>query len=133
MGRKILAVVVALIVAVAIMLIVEMGNSMVIAPPSSEVMADRVKLAEFMANAPAKAYIIVLIGYVLAAFAGGFVVTKMGRRWSPGATLTIIVGSVLTLGMIANILMLPGQPLWFVVAGLVVFIPVTLIGHRFAR
>ena len=133
MGRKILAVVVALIVAFAIMMIVEMGNSMVIAQPSSEVMADRAKLAEYMANGPAKAYIIVLIGYLLASFAGGFIVTKMSRRESPGLTLPIIIGVILTLLMVGNILMLPGQPMWFIATGLVIFIPVTLIGHRFAR
>ncbi len=133
MGRKILAVVVAMITAIAIMMIVEMINSVVIMPPSDEVMKDPAKLREFMMNGPVKAYIIVLIGYFLAAFAGGFIVTKMSRRESPGITLPIIVGALLTLGMIVNLLMLPGQPLWFAVAGLVLFIPVSLFGHRLAR
>lgn len=133
MGRKILAVVVAMIVAIAIMMIVEMCNSMVVTPPSDAVMKDPAALREFMANGPVKAYIVVLIGYILASFIGGFIVTKMGRRISPGMTLSVIVGALLMLGMVANILMLPGQPLWFIVAGLVIFIPVTLIGHRFAR
>ena len=133
MGRKILAVVVAWIVAVAIMLIVEMGNSMVIMPPSDAVMKDPVALREYMANGPVTAYVIVLIGYILASFVGGFIVTKMSRRESPGLTLPIIIGVLLTLGMVANILMLPGQPLWFVIIGLLIFIPITLLGHRFAR
>ena len=133
MGRKILAVVVAMIVAIAIMMVVEMANSMVIMPPSDDVMKDAAKLREFMANGPVKAYVIVLIGYVLASFAGGFIVTKMSRRESPGLTLPIIVGVLLELGMVANILMLPGQPNWFVVAGFLTFIPLSLLGHRFAR
>ena len=133
MGRKILAIVVAMITALAIIMIVEMINSVVIMPPSADVMKDPDKLREFMANGPVKAYIIVLIGYFLAAFAGGFIVTKMSRRESPGMTLPIIVGALLTLGMIANLLMLPGQPLWFAVTGLVLFIPVSLFGHRLAR
>ena len=133
MGRKILAVVVAMIVAIAIMMVVEMANSMVIMPPSDDVMKDAAKLREFMANGPVKAYVIVLIGYVLASFAGGFIVTKMSRRESPGLTLPIVVGVLLELGMVANILMLPGQPIWFVVAGFLTFIPLSLLGHRFAR
>lgn len=133
MGRKILAVIVAMIVAIAIMMVVEMGNSLVIMPPSADVMKDPAALREFMANGPAKAYIIVLIGYILAAFAGGFIVTKMSRRESPGTMLPIIVGALLELGMIANIVMLPGQPIWFIIAGLIVFIPFSLLGHRFAR
>ena len=133
MGRKILAVVVAMITALAIMMIVEMINSVVIMPPSADVMKDPDKLREFMANGPVKAYIIVLIGYFLAAFAGGFIVTKMSRRESPGMTLPIIIGVLLTVGMIGNLFLLPGQPLWFAVAGLLLFIPVTLFGHRLAR
>ena len=133
MGRKILAVVVAMIVAIAIMMIVEMVNSMVFAQPSDEIMKDRVKLAEYMADGPVRAYAIVLIGYVIASFAGGFIVTKMSRRESPGLTLPIIIGVLLTLGMGANISMLPGQPIWFVVAGFLIFIPLSLLGHRFAR
>ena len=133
MGRKILAVVVAMIVAIAIMMVVEMANSMVIMPPSDDVRKDAAKLRDFMANGPVKAYVIVLIGYVSASFAGGFIVTKMSRRESPGLTLPIIVGVLLELGMVANILMLPGQPIWFVVAGFLTFIPLSLLGHRFAR
>ncbi len=133
MGRKILAVIVAMVVAVAIFMIVQMINSMVVAPPSDAVMKDPAALREFMANGPVKAYIIVLIGYLIGSFAGGFIVTKMSRRESPGLTLPIIVGALLSLGMVANILFLPGQPIWFVVASLIVFIPMSLFGHRFAR
>jgi len=128
----ILAVVVALIVALAIMMLIEMGNSMVIMPPSKEVMNDPAALCDYMRNGPAKAYIIVLIGYFLASFAAGFIVTKMSRRESPGLMLPIIVGAVLTLSGIANMIMLPCQPVWFEVIALIVFLPITIIGHRFA-
>ena len=94
MGRKILAVVVAMIVAIAIMMIVEMCNSIVFAMPSDAVMKDPAALREYMAKGPVLAYIIVLIGYTLASFAGGFIVTKMSRRESPGLVLPIIVGYV---------------------------------------
>ena len=133
MGRKILAVIVAMVVAVAIFMIVQMINSMVVAPPSDAVMKDPAALREFMANGPVKAYVIVLIGYLIGSFAGGFIVTKMSRRESPGLTLPIIVGALLSLELVANILFLPGQPIWFIVASLIVFIPMSLFGHRFAR
>jgi hypothetical protein len=133
MGRKILAVVVALIVAIAIMMIIEMGNSMVVPPPTDAVMKDPSALREYMANAPVTAYVVVLIGYIIASFAGGFVVTKISRQVSQGTTLPIIVGVLLTLGMVANIFMLPGQQVWFVVLSFLTFVPVALLGHRFAR
>ncbi len=133
MGRKILAVIVAFIVATAIIMVVEMLNANIVMPPSDAVMKDPAALREFMANGPVKAYVIVLIGYLIASFAGGFIVTKMSRRESPGLTLPIIIGVLLTLAMVANIVMLPGQPIWFIAASFVIFIPVSLIGHRFAR
>ncbi len=133
MGRKILAVVVALIVATAIMIIVEMLNSLQLKPPGNDVLNDPAKLREYMANGPAMAYVVVLIGYVLASFAGGFIVTKMSRQVSSGTTLPLVVGGILTVAGILNYAMLPGQPVWFLVLSLLTFIPLTLIGHRFAR
>src|SRR6478752_1594350 len=97
MGRKILAVIVALIVATAIIMIVEMLNSYLIPPPSADVMKDPAKLREYMANGPAMAYAVVLIGYVIGSFVGGFIVTKMSRLVSSGLTLPIVVGAILTL------------------------------------
>lgn len=133
MGRKILAVVVALIVAVGIIMLVQMGNSMVVMPPSQEVMSDPARLRDFMTNLPMTAYVVVLIGYIIASFAGGFIVTKMARQVSTGVTLPIVVGGFLTLAMIMNLVSLPGQPLWFAVLCLLSFIPLSLLGHRFAR
>ncbi len=133
MGRKILSVVVALIVSFGIMMIVEMVNTLVVMPPSAEIMEDSVRLRDFMAHVPPLGYVIVLIGYFLASFAGGFIVTKMSRQVSQGITLPVIVGTILTLGMIGNIFMRPGQPIWFIIIGLLVFVPVTLFGDRLAR
>ena len=134
MGRKILALVVALIVAFAIMLIVQMLNSILVQPPSAEVMGDTAKFKEFMAGLPASAYIVLLVSYVLAAFAGGFIVTKMARQVSTGPTLAVIIGAILTIGGILNFfVMLPGQPMWFIAASLICYIPLALLGHRLAR
>jgi hypothetical protein len=128
----ILAVIVALIVAIAIITLVDMGLSMVIMPPTQDVLKDPTALCDYMTRSPAKAYIVVLIGYFLASFAAGFIVTKMSRRESPGLLLPMIVGVLLTLAAIGNLLMLPCQPTWFAVIAVIIFIPITLIGHRFA-
>ena len=134
MGRKILAVIVALITATCIIWIVEMVSTMAAAtsPKNAEYMT-RDDWAAYMGSMPATSYAIILIGYILASFAAGFVVTKMGRRWSPGPTLTVIVGVLLTVAGVANLFMLPGQPIWFMAASLVCYIPFSLLGYRFAR
>jgi len=132
MGRIILAVVVALIVAFAIITIVEMLGATVVLPPSSEVLKDSTATRQYMMNLPTLAYVMVVIGWVLGAFAAGFIVTKMSRRESPGITLPIVVGALMTVGAIVNFVMLP-HPTWFIIVGLLVFIPLSLFGHRFAR
>jgi MFS family permease len=134
MGRKILAVIVAMIVAFAVITIVQMLNTLMVPPPSSDVMSDPAKMREFMASMPASAYAMVLIGYVLGAFAGGFIVTKMGRQVSTGVTLAIVVGVLLMVGGVLNFfVLLPGQPVWFVAASMLCYVPISLLGHRFAR
>ncbi|MFN0279041.1 MAG: hypothetical protein ACKVRN_10625 [Pyrinomonadaceae bacterium] len=134
MGRKILAVVVAMIAAGGVIMIVQMLNSIVVPPPTSDITGDPAKFREFMANLPTMAFVIVLISYILGSFTGGFIATKMGRRWSSGPTLALIVGVILTIGGILNFFVaLPGQPMWFVAASMVSYIPFSLLGYRFAR
>lgn len=133
MGRKILALVVGLITAWAVILIVEMVATRVWHTPNNLEYMTRAEMSTYFASMPVAAYVVVLIGYLLGSFAGGFIVTKMSRRESPGMTLPIVIGAILTLGAILNFVLLPGQPIWFMIVGLLIFIPVSVIGHKFAR
>ena len=76
-------------------------------------------------------YALIAVGYALAAFAGGFISTKMGRRWSSGMSLALVVGLFLTVGSLLMSLVWP-QPMWFVLISLVIFIPISLFGYRLA-
>jgi len=133
MGRIILAVVVALIAAFGVILIVEMINTLVVPMPGSDITGDPAKLSAFMTTLPTTAYVVVLVGYFLGSFAGGFIVKNMSRRESPGMTLPAVIGGVLTIGAVLNFFVfLPGQPVWFVIIGLLIFIPASLLGAKFA-
>jgi len=135
MGRKILAVIVGIITATAIIWIFEMISTMAAPnyPKNAEYMT-REEWSAYLATMPAMSLAIILIGYIVASFAGGFVAQKIGRRWSDGPTLSTIVGVLLLIGGIANFFfMLPGQPVWFTAASLISFIPCALIGYRLAR
>jgi len=133
MGRKILAVIVALIVAVAIIALSQMLNSTMAAPMTAEIMSDSTRMRDYMANLPTSAYVVVLIGYVLGSFGGGFIVTKMSRQVSSGIGLPMIIAVLLLISGILNVALVPGQPIWFIILTLLIFIPFTLIGHRLAR
>jgi hypothetical protein len=135
MGRKILAVIVALIAATAIIWIFEIISTMAAATyPKNAGHMSPDEWQAYIASMPPLSFAIILIGYIVAAFAGGFIAYKMGRRWSDGPTLSIIVGVLLLLGGVANFFfMLPGQPMWFAIASLICYIPAALIGYRVAR
>jgi hypothetical protein len=134
MGRKVLAVIVAMIVAWAIIMISQMLNAVFIMPPAADVMANPERLREYIASMPTSVYIVVLIGYVVASFAGGFIATKMARHVGGGFVETLIVAAILELMAIVNFFVtMPGQPIWFIVASLLCFFPLALLGHRLAR
>ena len=134
MGRKILAVVVGLVAAFAVIGIVAMIGTLVIAPPGPEIRNDPAKLREFISNPPVAAYVATLVGYFLGSFAGGYIVTKMSVRESPGIQLPLLIGVILTIGgILIFFVLLPGQPVWLAAASLVMYIPITLLGHKLAR
>jgi hypothetical protein len=92
MGRKVLAVVVAMVGAVGVILIVQMLNSFLTMPPSSEIMNDPARLRAYLEGLPLTAYIIVLIAYFLGSLTGGYLVRNMSRRESPGPGLAVLIG-----------------------------------------
>lgn len=134
MGRKILAVVAALITASAIFLLIQMIATLFAfeTPKNIEYMT-REEIAAYMKTVPVGGYLTVLFGYLLGSFAGGWMVTKVSKARNSTA-LPFLVGALLTIGAIGNFFfVLPGQPLWFVVLSLISYIPLALFGHRFAR
>lgn len=134
MGRKILAVIVGIIAAMAVIMLVQMMNALIVPPPPAEVMNDPARLVAYMVAMPTTAYVVILIGYILGSFAGGFIVTKMSRQVGGGKALAIIIGAVLMLAGVLNFFILvPGQPVWFILASLLCYIPFALLGHRMAR
>lgn len=134
MGRKILACIVAIIISSAIIWIGWMiSTSLAPNTPNNLGSSSNQDLANYTDSLPRVSYVAALIGYFLAAFAGGFIVTKMSRQVSQGITMPVVVGAILTAGMVVNIIMLPGQPLWFIVIALMMFLPLSLFGHRLAR
>lgn len=134
MGRKILAVIVAWITAGAIILIGQMFMGSVWAPPTPTIREDPAAMRAYVEGLPTAAFVVLAIIYAIASFAGGFVVTKMGRRWSPGLTLPLIIGILLTIGGILYFFWaVPYHPIWVTILCLLIYIPVTLLGHKVAE
>jgi pimeloyl-ACP methyl ester carboxylesterase len=128
--RSILAVVAGFVAATIIMMTVESINGRVLYPDlgrQAQGVTDREVVRALMASAPVGALLVVLAGWAIGGLAAGWVAARLAAR-APLAH-ALAVGAVLTLAGIANNLMIP-PPLWFWIAGLVVFIPATWTGAR---
>ena len=130
--RGTLAVIAGFVIASMLMMLVESLNGQVLHPELGRAaagMTDREAIRALLAAAPVTAFLVVLAGWMLGAFAGGWVAARL----APRATLRhgLVLGVLLTLAGIANNLMIP-PPLWFWVASLVVFVPAAYAGASLA-
>ena len=130
--RRIGAVVAGFIVASIVMMIVESINGRVLHPElgrAAEGVMDREVLRGLLAAAPMSAFLVVILGWILGAIAGGWVAVRLA---GPGIGPGLVIGVLLTLAGIANNLMIP-PPTWFLVVSPLVMIPSAWFGARLVR
>jgi ABC-type uncharacterized transport system permease subunit len=131
--RSIFAVVAGFVAASVVMMIVETANGRLLYPElgrRAEGVTDRQEIKAIMASAPVGALVVVLVGWALGSVSGGFLATLISRKPAYGHAL--VLGVLLTLAGVANNLMLPPPP-WFWIGTLAVFLPATCIGARLVR
>jgi len=134
MGRKLLAVVVAIIVAGAIFLVVQMVATMIpnFTPKNLEYMTSAERQAYF-SSMPMGAYIAIALGIILASIAAGWIATNVGKA-SNSNSLPLIVAALLALsGLVWFFGFAPGQPWWLIGFAVILCFPFSLLGHRVAR
>ncbi len=134
MGRKILAIVTAMITGFAVIWVGWMISTLApFAAPSQMEHVGQSDVNHYAASAPPMTYAIALVSYALAGFAAGFIVSKMSSRWTTGSyALSIVCGVLLTVWAIVAYFSFPG-PIWFLIAAIVIITPSALIAHRFAE
>jgi hypothetical protein len=127
MKRNILAVVVGLVTAIITFLIIESINGNLHPAPATLDYKDTMAVKAFYENQPLSLWLLILAGWIIGSLLCGFLIKRISK--SDNKKLPIIAGSILTLSAVANFFSLP-HPAWFIVVGLLVFIPSTLIGHN---
>ena len=90
---------------------------------------DRAAVALMIDSMPFRAFLMILGGYILAAFAGGVVAGLVAEVNKCKAASR--VGMVLVAGAILNFVSVP-HPRWFVIASLAVYIPMAYFGGSLA-
>jgi MFS family permease len=98
-------------------------------PPPGADLRDPEALAAFIAAAPIPAMVLVVAGYALAALLGGWVAAMISRRHR--AIVAVLVGALVLVGVILNYMLIP-HPVWMVVAGVLLPVPMAWLGARMA-
>jgi hypothetical protein len=80
-----------------------------------------------MANLPAGALILVLLGWIVGTFAGAWITAQRAERAPIGHGL--VLGGFFLVGAIVNMLMIP-HPIWFWIAALAILLPSAWLGAR---
>ena len=127
MKRNILSVVVGLATAIITFLISETINGNLHPAPTTLDYKNTIAVRAFYENQPISLWLLVLAGWVIGSLLCGFLIKLISK--SDNKKLPIIAGCILTLSAVANFFSLP-HPTWFIVVGLLVFIPSTLLGHK---
>lgn len=124
MLRSVLAVMFGLLVAVIVLIGMESISHTLFPPPSVDP-NDMDAVRALMADMPARMFVMVLIAWSLSALTGGLVAGRVAGRGAVGHAA--VIGVLLTIGAIANFVMLP-HPVWVVIVGLGLFLPMAVLG-----
>jgi len=116
MGKNIAAGVAGVIIAVALVWLVEtLGNS-VYPPPPELNFADKEAMRSYIASMPIGAFLFVGGAWFVATLGGTFAACKIGD--ARPVTFAMVVGGLMLIATAANLIMIP-HPLWFSILGVV--------------
>ncbi len=100
---------------------------MIYPTPAGLDLQNREAIAAYMSQVPPIEFVLLLLNYAICSFVAGAVATfVVGREQRLPA---IIVGSLITLGEVMNVAMIP-QPVWFSVLSLLSHLPLALLAFK---
>lgn len=127
-GRLILGILAGLVVAWLAIALCEFASVFLHRPPPGVDLRDPQALAAHIDAAPPHALLLVVLGWSLAAFLGGWVAARIARHRRVAA---LIVGAFVVLIVIAKNVVAP-HPQWMAIAGVVLPLPLSWLGARMA-
>jgi hypothetical protein len=127
MKRNIISVIAGLVVAILTFIITESVNHSLHPLPASLDFKDTEAVKAFYESQPNALWLLLLAGWIAGSFLCGLLIKWISKN--ENKKLPLIAGSILTLSALANFFAIP-HPVWVIVVGLLVFIPLTLLGHK---
>lgn len=129
MGRTVLAVLAGLITAMLVMMSIEFLSMQMSPPPPGFVLQDEADLARLVEMASPASKALVVLGWALASFLGGWVAARLSRQHRLVAALAI--GVLIVIGVVFNTANIP-HPLWMTVLGVLLPVPLAFAAARLA-
>ena len=129
-GRSILAVVVGAVVAMILVSVVEMVSGLLYPLPADVDPPQPDLMQQYIARLPIGAFLLVLAGWAVGSFVGGWVAARLAGR----APLThgLVIGLLFLAAGIMTMLMIP-HPLYMWVGGIVLPLACSYLGARLVR
>lgn len=127
MKRNIISVIVGLVSAIVVFVTSETINNALHPTPQTLDFKDSMAVKTFYENQPLTFWLLVLTGWIIGSTLCGFLIKFISK--SKSKKLPVIAGTLLTFSAIVNFFSLP-HPTWFILVGLLIFIPSTLLGHN---
>jgi hypothetical protein len=105
----------------------ELLGSLVYPPPPGMNPDDPAAVKAAMANLPAGALLLVLLGWIVGTFVGAWITAQKAERAPIGHGL--VLGGLSLVGAVVNMLMIP-HPVWFWIAGVAILLPAAYLGAK---
>lgn len=125
MKKKVLALILGIVVAAVFIFAMELAFAWVHPYPADIDFHDARQVEAHIDNMPLYAAAVVLFGWALASFAGGYVLARVGKSYN--WRFTLILGLILT-GISTMNLIQFHHPLWFSVCAVGIWIPFVFLG-----
>jgi hypothetical protein len=123
MLRALGGVVAGVLLAVAVIIVVELVSHAIYPPPPGTNIDDPAAIARAAAQAPLNALLMVILGWTLGTFCGCWLAGRVGRRPGPAVTPGVLVFAA----GIANMFQIP-HPLWFKIVSLLLVAVAAIAG-----
>jgi hypothetical protein len=129
MGKNIAAGIAGVVIAVAIVWLIEMIGHSVYPPPPNLDFADPDLMRDYISTLPIGAFLFVGGAWFVATLCGTFAACKIGT--AKPVVFAGVVGGLMIIATAANLIMIP-HPLWFSILGIVGIIVAAWLGMTLA-
>lgn len=129
MVRSVLGAVVGVVVAFVVVMVWEMATHLISPPPPGLDLRDAAAVRDFMRAMPAWQSAAVVLGYGVAALAGGWIAGLTARR---GGWPVWVPAAVLIVATLVNVSQLP-HPIWFPAASILIILGGAWLSDRLRR